>query len=81
MKKLLSVFGAAFAPVAGAFALVFGLAGSAFAADTGITGAAASAASSFSSNGNTALASIGGAIIGLAGVAVLYKWVKAMFFS
>jgi len=80
MKKLLSVFGAAFAPVAGAFALVFGLAGSALAANE-VTAAAASAASSFSANGNTALASIGGAIIGLAGVAVLYKWVKAMFFS
>jgi len=47
----------------------------------GLTSAAASAASTFSSDGDTALASIGGAIIGLAGVAVLYKWVKAMFFG
>lgn len=46
-----------------------------------VTTAAASAASSFTTNGNTALASVGSAIIGLAGVAVLYKWIKGMFFS
>lgn len=53
----------------------------AFAAGDAVTAAAASAAASFSSDGNAAMASIGGAIIGLAGVAVLYKWVKGMFFS
>lgn len=78
MKKLFHVFGMAVAPVAAAFAMAFGLAGMSFA---DVTTVAASAASSFSSNGNTALASIGAAIVGLAGVAVLYKWVKAMFFS
>lgn len=79
MKKLFSIFGSAFAAVAAVFAIGVGLTIPSFAAD--ITTVAASAASSFTTNGNTALASIGAAIVGLAGVAVLYKWVKAMFFS
>lgn len=80
MSKAFRFILRAFAPVAGVFAVGYGFMLSAFAADQ-VTAAAASAASTFSSDGNTAMASIGGAIIGLAGVSVLYKWVKGMFFS
>lgn len=78
MDRLKKVLMGALVVVGAAFAIGFGMTELAFA---DITTVAASAAQSFSSNGNTALASIGGAIIGLAGVAVLYKWVKAMFFG
>lgn len=78
MSKMTKVLTSALVVVGAVFAVAFGTTELAFA---DITTVAASAAQSFSSNGNTALASIGGAIIGLSGVAVLYKWVKAMFFG
>jgi hypothetical protein len=62
-------------------AVVLGFAAGAVPAFADVTTAAASAASSFTSDGTTAMASVGGAIISLAGVAVLYKWIKGMFFS
>ena len=78
MERLKKGFLGSFVLVCSVFAVAFGMTELALA---DVTTVAASAAQSFSANGNTAMASIGGAIIGLAGVAVLYKWVKAMFFS
>lgn len=46
-----------------------------------VTTAAASAAGLFTSDGQMSIGSVGSAIVGLAGVAVLFKWIKGMFFS
>ncbi|MHB1881328.1 MAG: hypothetical protein ACYCPA_03820 [Acidithiobacillus sp.] len=43
--------------------------------------AATAAAASFTTSGDTAIDAIGTAIIGLAGIAVLFKWAKGMFFG
>ena len=54
----------------------------AFAGTSGtVTTAATTAASTFSSDGTGAIVAIGTALIGLAGVAVLFKWGKGMFFG
>lgn len=50
-------------------------------AGTGATAAATSAASEFTSSGDGAIAAVGGALIGVAVVAVVFKWVKGMIFS
>ncbi|MBN8776749.1 hypothetical protein [Thiomonas arsenitoxydans] len=65
--------------LAAGFAALFGLLPFAFA--DAVTTAAASAASTFSSDGNQAMGAIGAAIIGVAVIAVLFKWVKGMFFG
>ncbi len=56
------------------------LAGTAFASG-GAGSAATAAAASFTSSGDTAIAAIGGALIALAGLAIVYKWAKGMFFG
>lgn len=61
--------------VGGAFLPVAAMAG------TGATAAATSAASTFTSSGDGAIAAVGGALIGVAVVAVVFKWVKGMIFS
>lgn len=43
--------------------------------------AATTAAASFTSSGDTAIGAIGVALISLAGIAVVYKWAKGMFFG
>ena len=50
-------------------------------AGTGATAAATSAASTFTSSGGAAIAAIGAAMIGVAVIAVVFKWVKGMIFS
>ena len=50
-------------------------------AGTGATAAATSAASTFTSSGDGAISAVGGALIGVAVVAVVFKWVKGMIFS
>jgi hypothetical protein len=55
-------------------------ASSAFASG-GAGSAATAAASSFLTSGTTAIGAIGVALISLAGIAVVYKWAKGMFFS
>jgi hypothetical protein len=56
------------------------MAGTAFASG-GAGSAATAAAASFTSSGDTAIAAIGVALISLAGIAVVYKWAKGMFFG
>jgi Ca2+/Na+ antiporter len=54
----------------------------AFATSSGpATTAATTAASTFTSDGTGAVVAIGGALLGLAGIAVVFKWAKAMFFG
>lgn len=67
--------------LAAGFAALFGLVPFAFAAGDAVTTAAASAAQTFSSDGSQAIGAIGAAIIGVAVIAVLFKWVKGMFFG
>lgn len=55
-------------------------AGTAFASG-GAGTAATNAAASFTSSGDTAIGAIGVALISLAGIAVVYKWAKGMFFG
>ena len=55
-------------------------AGTAFASG-GAGAAATAAAASFTSSGDTAIGAIGVALISLAGIAVVYKWAKGMFFG
>ncbi|MBU2856986.1 hypothetical protein HF289_08895 [Acidithiobacillus ferrooxidans] len=50
-------------------------------ASGGAGSAATAAAASFTSSGDTAIGAIGVALISLAGIAVVYKWAKGMFFS
>ncbi len=57
-----------------------GAAGTAFASG-GAGAAATAAAASFTSSGDTAIGAIGVALISLAGIAVVYKWAKGMFFG
>ena len=55
---------------------------SAFATGAGVvTTAATTAAATFTSDGTGAITAIGIALISLAGIAVLFKWGKAMFFG
>ena len=65
---------------AGVSLAVAGL-GAAMAAGTPATTAATTAAASFTSDGTGAITAIGGALLGLAGIAVVFKWAKAMFFG
>jgi len=39
------------------------------------------AASSITTDGTAAITAVGGALIGLAGVAVVYKWIKGAIFG
>ena len=55
-------------------------AGTAFASG-GAGTAATNAAASFTASGDTAIGAIGVALISLAGIAVVYKWAKGMFFG
>ncbi|MDD3761201.1 MAG: hypothetical protein PHO57_10285 [Acidithiobacillus sp.] len=55
-------------------------AGTAFASG-GAGAAATAAAASFTSSGDTAVAAIGVALISLAGISVVYRWSKGMFFG
>ena len=56
--------------------------GAAFATTSGpATTAATTAASAFTSDGTGAVVAIGTALLGLAGIAVVFKWGKAMFFG
>ena len=55
-------------------------AGTAFASG-GAGTAATAAAASFTASGDTAIGAIGVALISLAGIAVVYKWAKGMFFG
>jgi uncharacterized membrane protein YbhN (UPF0104 family) len=50
-------------------------------ASGGAGSAATAAAASFTSSGDTAIGAIGVALISLAGIAVVYKWAKGMFFG
>jgi len=43
--------------------------------------AATAAASAFTASGTTAIDAIGVALLSLAGIAVVFKWAKGMFFS
>lgn len=66
-----------------AFAVAIGSlvsAGTAFASG-GAGTAATAAAAAFTASGETAIGAIGVALISLAGIAVVYKWAKGMFFS
>lgn len=56
------------------------MAGTAFASG-GAGTAATAAAASFLTSGTTAIAAIGTALITLAGLAIVFKWAKGMFFS
>ncbi len=56
------------------------LASTAFASG-GAGTAATTAAAAFTSSGDTAIGAIGVALISLAGIAVVYKWAKGMFFG
>lgn len=53
-----------------------------FAQTSGSGGIDVSAATdAITNDGGTAIAAVGGALIGLAGTAVVYKWVKGAIFS
>ena len=68
--------------VGAAVSLGLATVGVALASGTGpATTAATTAAASFTSDGTGAVTAIGGALLGLAGIAVVFKWAKAMFFG
>lgn len=46
-----------------------------------VPAAVTTAASTLSTDGSTAIAAVGAATLTMAGVAVLFKWVKATFFG
>ena len=50
-------------------------------ASGGAGSAATAAAASFTSSGDTAVGAIGVALISLAGISVVYRWAKGMFFG
>jgi len=75
----MGIFRKSWAFILGLFSIMAGMLPLAHA--DAVTGAAASAAQTFSSDGSTAIGAIGAAIIGVAVIAVLFKWVKGMFFG